>query len=328
MIAAFNRLLARLNLDAYILMLVGTVALASILPARGVFADIAEGIANAAIVLLFFLHGARLSRQAVIEGLSNWRLHLVVACTTFVIFPIIGLGIHAVPGVPPAIATGMLFLCLLPSTVQSSIAFTAVAGGNVAAAVCSASFSNLAGIVITPLLVTALMSAKSGGISLHAVVLIVFQLFLPFASGHLLRPWIAQWVIAQKKLLTFVDRGSILMVVYTAFGAAVVKGIWHQVSIGDLAVIALLSSVILALVLSITYIWARKMGFPREHIIVVQFCGSKKSLASGVPMAGVLFPATQVGAIILPLMFFHQIQLMVCAFLARKYAAGTKSPPL
>jgi len=156
-----NRLLAKLNLDAYILMLVGTVVLASILPARGAFATLAEYIADAAIVLLFFLHGARLSRQAVIEGIGNWRLHLVVATTTFVLFPIIGLGVHGLPGVPPAIATGMLFLCLLPSTVQSSIAFTAVAGGNVAAAVCSASFSNLAGIVITPLLVTALMSAKS-----------------------------------------------------------------------------------------------------------------------------------------------------------------------
>jgi len=318
----FNRLLAKLNLDAYILMLVGTVVLASILPARGGFATLAEGVANAAIVLLFFLHGARLSRQAVIDGIGNWRLHLVVACTTFIIFPIIGLGVHGIPGVPPAIATGMLFLCLLPSTVQSSIAFTAVAGGNVAAAVCSASFSNLAGIVLTPLLVTALMSAKAGGISLHAVVLIVFQLFLPFCGGHLLRPWIADWVVARKKLLTFVDRGSILMVVYTAFGAAVVKGIWHQVSLGDLAIIVVLSSLILAIVLTVTYLWARRMGFSREDIIVVQFCGSKKSLASGVPMAGVLFPAAQVGAIILPLMFFHQIQLMVCAFLARKYAAG------
>ena len=141
-----------------------------------------------------------------------------------------------------------------------------------------------------------------------------------------MRPWIADWVIAQKKLLTFVDRGSILMVVYTAFGAAVVKGIWHQVTLGDLAIIAALSSLILAIVLTVTYVWARRLGFSREDTIVVQFCGSKKSLASGVPMAGVLFPASQVGAIILPLMFFHQIQLMVCAFLARKYAAVAANP--
>jgi sodium/bile acid cotransporter 7 len=317
-----NKILNRLNIDVYILLLVGTVGLASILPARGIFAVLADGVADAAIVTLFFLHGARLSRQAVIDGASNWRLHLVVALTTFVLFPIIGLAVHAIPGLPPAIATGLLFLSLLPSTVQSSIAFTALAGGNVAAAVCSASFSNLAGIVLTPMLVAALMSAKSGGLSLHAVVVIVFQLFLPFCTGHLLRPLIAEWVTSRKKLLTFVDRGSILMVVYTAFGAAVVKGIWQQVSAGDLMIIVVLSSLMLALVLTTTLLVARRMGFSREDTIVIQFCGSKKSLASGVPMAGVLFPAAQVGGIILPLMFFHQIQLMVCAFLARKYAAS------
>jgi len=315
-----QNLLNRLNIDKYILMLVGTVLLASIEPARGIMAEIAEWIANAAIVALFFLHGARLSRQAVIEGASNWRLHLVVSVMTFGIFPLIGLAVHALPGIDPGIATGLLFLTLLPSTVQSSIAFTAMARGNVAAAVCSASFSNLAGIVLTPVLVAALMTAKSGGFSLHAVETIVVQLLLPFMAGHLLRPLIADWVMRNKALLTFVDRGSILMVVYTAFGAAVVKGIWHQVSLGDLSVIALLSSAMLAAVLTISFLIARWMRFSPEDSIVLQFCGSKKSLASGVPMAGVLFPAAQVGAVILPLMFFHQIQLMVCAYLARRYA--------
>jgi sodium/bile acid cotransporter 7 len=320
MIPRMQNLLNRLNIDKYILMLVGTVLLASIAPARGIMAEIAEWIANAAIVALFFLHGARLSRQAVIEGASNWRLHLVVSVMTFGIFPLIGLAVHALPGIDPGIATGLLFLTLLPSTVQSSIAFTAMARGNVAAAVCSASFSNLAGIVLTPVLVAALMTAKSGGFSLHAVETIVVQLLLPFMAGHLLRPLIADWVMRNKALLTFVDRGSILMVVYTAFGAAVVKGIWHQVSLGDLSVIALLSSAMLAAVLTISFLIARWMRFSPEDSIVLQFCGSKKSLASGVPMAGVLFPAAQVGAVILPLMFFHQIQLMVCAYLARRYA--------
>jgi len=320
MIPRMQNLLNRLNIDKYILMLVGTVLLASIEPARGIMAEIAEWIANAAIVALFFLHGARLSRQAVIEGASNWRLHLVVSVMTFGIFPLIGLAVHALPGIDPGIATGLLFLTLLPSTVQSSIAFTAMARGNVAAAVCSASFSNLAGIVLTPVLVAALMTAKSGGFSLHAVETIVVQLLLPFMAGHLLRPLIADWVMRNKALLTFVDRGSILMVVYTAFGAAVVKGIWHQVSLGDLSVIALLSSAMLAAVLTISFLIARWMRFSPEDSIVLQFCGSKKSLASGVPMAGVLFPAAQVGAVILPLMFFHQIQLMVCAYLARRYA--------
>ncbi|KPH60680.1 bile acid:sodium symporter, partial [Novosphingobium sp. ST904] len=147
-----NRLLSRLNIDPYLLLLVSTVGLASVLPARGVWADVAGGMADAGIALLFFLHGAKLSREAILDGARAWKLHLTVACLIFVLFPLIGLGVSAIPGLEPSLATGVLFLTLLPSTVQSSIAFTAIAGGNVAAAVCSASFSNLAGIFLTPVL--------------------------------------------------------------------------------------------------------------------------------------------------------------------------------
>jgi len=317
-------LLARLNVDPYVLLLLLMVALATFLPARGLWADIAGGATDAGIVLLFFLHGARLSRQAVVDGARNWRLHLAVAAMTFAVFPTLGLGIAALPGIDPALGIGILFLSLLPSTVQSSIAFTAMAKGNVAGAVCSAAFSNLAGIVVTPLLVALLISEKTGGISSDAVLTIALQLLLPFLTGHLLRPWIGGWVIRQKRLVTLVDRGSILLVVYTAFGAAVVEGLWRRVSPMDVGVIALVSAVLLAAVLIFSAMLGRWLGFDRADRIVLQFCGSKKSLATGVPMAGVLFPAAQVGAIILPLMLFHQIQLMVCAVLARRY--GENAP--
>jgi sodium/bile acid cotransporter 7 len=317
-------LLARLNVDPYVLLLLLMVALATVLPARAVWADIAGGATDAGIVLLFFLHGARLSRQAVVDGARNWRLHLAVAAMTFAVFPTLGLGIAALPGIDPALGIGILFLSLLPSTVQSSIAFTAMAKGNVAGAVCSAAFSNLAGIVVTPLLVALLISGKTGGFSSEAVLTIALQLLLPFLTGHLLRPWIGGWVIRQKRLVTLVDRGSILLVVYTAFGAAVVEGLWRRVSPMDVGVIALVSAVLLSAVLIFSAMLGRWLGFDRADRIVLQFCGSKKSLATGVPMAGVLFPAAQVGAIILPLMLFHQIQLMVCAVLARRY--GENAP--
>ena len=315
-------LLARFQIDSYLLMLLGTVVLASLVPARGIWAPIAGGIADAGIVALFFLHGARLSRQAVLDGLRNLRLHLAVAAMTFVIFPLLGLGIRALPGLEPELAAGLLFLTLLPSTVQSSIGFTAVARGNVAAAVCSASFSNLAGIFITPLLVALLITGKSGGVSTDMVLTIAFQLLLPFLAGHFLRPWIGDWVVRQKRLLAFVDKGSILMVVYTAFGAAVVEGLWHRVAPSDLALVLLISVVLLGVVLCISYAIARMMKLPRADAIVLQFCGSKKSLATGVPMAGVLFAPEQVGAILLPVVIFHQVQLMVCAVLAQRYRAA------
>lgn len=320
-----NALLTRLRIDPYILMLLATVALASVLPVRGIGADIAGIAADIGIVVLFFMHGAKLSRQAVIDGARHWRLHATVGAATFIMFPLLGLAIAALPFVDPWIATGMLFLTLLPSTVQSSIAFTAMARGNVAAAVCSASFSNLAAIVFTPVLVAVLITRQQGGVSGAAVVTIVTQLLLPFLAGHLLQPWIGGWIARQKALLTIVDRGSILLVVFTAFSAAVVDGLWGRVSTIDLIVIAALCAALLAVVLTTTRLVGKAMGFAREDLIVLQFCGSKKSLAAGVPMAGVLFAAPQVGAIILPLMLFHQMQLIACAVLAGRYGRATEA---
>ncbi len=308
-------------LEPLILALLGTVILASLLPARGSFAVWAGYAADAGIVLLFFLHGAKLSREAIWAGARNWRLHLAVFAVTFMLFPLLGLGFAALPFVPEVLAAGLLFLTLLPSTVQSSIAFTAIARGNVAAAVCSASFSNLIGILVTPALVALLMRVGGGGgVSLASVEAILLQLLLPFVAGHLLRPLIGGFVGRHKALLGIVDRGSILLVVYTAFGAAVVEGLWRRVSGGDLALLIILCLALLALILALTWALGRLMHLPREDAIVLLFCGSKKSLASGVPMAGVLFPAAQVGVVLLPIMLFHQFQLIACAIIARRYA--------
>ncbi len=309
--------------EPFILMLLGTVLLASILPPRGVIATVAGVAADIGIVLLFFLHGARLSREAIRAGARNWRLHAAVLAVTFVVFPLFGLGLSRIMTGP--VAAGILFLTLLPSTVQSSIAFTAIARGNVAAAVCSASFSNLLGIVVTPVLVAWLMGA-AGSISFESIEAIVLQLLVPFVAGHLLRPWIGAWVTRQKAMLTLVDRGSILLVVYSAFGAAVVEGLWHRLSPGDLALVAAICCVLLALVLLVTWGLGSLLGFTREDAIVLQFCGSKKSLASGVPMAGVLFAPAQVGVVLLPVMLFHQIQLIACAMIARRYAERPDDP--
>jgi sodium/bile acid cotransporter 7 len=313
--------------EPFILMLVGTVLLASFLPPRGSGVPIFRIAADAGIVLLFFLHGAKLSREAIVAGARNWRLHLAIFAVTFGLFPLLGLGLTSLPILDPEIAAGLLFLTLLPSTIQSSIAFTSIAGGNVAAAVCSASFSNLIGILLTPALVALLIHSTAGGsgagVSLASVKTILLQLLLPFVVGHALRPAIGGWVARHKPLVSVVDRGSILLVVYTAFGAAVVEGLWQRVSVAELAILLGLCVALLAIVLMASWGAARALGLTREDAIVFLFCGSKKSLASGVPMAGVLFPAPQVGLIILPLMLFHQIQLIACAIIARRL--GTRA---
>lgn len=314
-------------IDPFLLLLIATVALASLLPARGDGARIADAVADAGIVLLFFLHGAKLSRAAIWEGAKAWRLHLAVLGTTFAVFPLLGLASQQMDAVPDGMRAGLLFLTLLPSTVQSSIAFTAIARGNVAAAVVSASFSNLLGIVLTPLLVALLMQRTGSGslISLASIEGIVLQLLLPFLIGHLARPWIGGFVARHKAMIGRVDRGSILLVVYAAFSAAVVEGLWQTVSAGEMALLAGLCVALLAVVLGFTWGLGRMMGLSRAERIVLVFCGSKKSLATGVPMAGLLFPASAVGAILLPVMLFHQIQLMACAVLARRYGAQAEA---
>jgi sodium/bile acid cotransporter 7 len=312
--------------EPFILTLVGTVVLASLLPARGIWVELFHDASVAGIVLLFFLHGAKLSREAILSGVRNWRLHLAVFAATYLLFPLLGLGLGLLPLLAGPVAAGMLFLTLLPSTVQSSIAFTSMAGGNVAAAVCSASLSNLIGVILTPVLVAALMQGGEAGhaLSFASIEAIVLQLLLPFVVGHLMRPLIGGWVHRRKKLVTIVDRGSILLVVYAAFGAAVVEGLWHRLGLGDLAMILLLCSVLLGFVLAATWGAAKMMRLNREDAIVLLFCGSKKSLASGVPMAGVLFPPAQIGLVILPLMLFHQLQLIACAIIARRLGLGNR----
>jgi len=313
--------------DNFTLAIVGAVGLASLLPAGGVAADAVHVATVLAIALLFFLHGARLSREAVLSGALHWRLHLLVLCSTFVLFPLLGVAArYAFASVlPDSLLVGLLFLCLLPSTVQSSIAFTSIAHGNVAAAVCSASLSNLICIFLTPALVALLMNLK-GGVSPGAVGAIILQLLLPFLAGHFLRPWVGAFVARHRAAVGFVDRGSILLVVYLAFSEAVANGIWNVVGLGDLVKLLVVCAVLLAIVLATTTVVARQLGFERADEIAIVFCGSKKSLASGVPMAGVLFPLAQVGMAVLPLMLFHQIQLLACAALARRYASSRPAP--
>ncbi|WP_129305693.1 bile acid:sodium symporter family protein [Streptomyces sp. L2] len=321
------RLPSWIPIDPYILLLLGTVGLAALFPAEGTGADVASGASTAAIALLFFLYGVRLSTREALDGLRHWRLHITVLACTFVLFPVLGL---AARGLVPVLLTqplyqGLLFLTLVPSTIQSSIAFTSIARGNVPAAICAGSFSSLAGIVLTPLLAAGLIGGGAGGFSADSLVKIVLQLLVPFVAGQLLRHWLGDFVARHKKVLGLVDRGSILLVVYTAFSEGMAQGIWHQVSAVRLGALLAVEAVLLAVMLSLTWYGARALGFGREDRIAIQFAGSKKSLASGLPMASVLFGA-HASLAVLPLMLFHQMQLMVCAVIAKRRARDPEEP--
>ena len=321
--------LARLRLDPFTLALLATIALASLLPVRGAAAAVLDDATDLAIAALFFLHGARLSRDAVRAGALHWRLHLTILACTFVLYPLLGLLFrpfaHAL--LTPELYIGVLFLCALPSTVQSSIAFTSMAGGNVPAAVVSASMSSLLGVFLTPLLMGLLVGAQ--GAMAHpaqAIGHIMLQLLVPFLAGHFLRPWIGGWVERRRAILRYTDQGTILLVVYTAFSAAVNEGLWQKTPAPALLAVALCAVLLLAVAMSLITWLARRLGFSRFDEIPIVFCGSKKSLATGVPMAKVMFAAGSLGAIVLPIMIYHQIQLIVCAFIAQRYARQGQPP--
>jgi len=259
----------------------------------------------------------------VLAGILHWRLHLIVLGATFVIFPLLGLAMRPLSGtaLAPPLYVGLLFLCTLPSTVQSSVVFTSIAGGNVPAALCSASLSSVVGMVVTPLLVGLLLQAE-GGPSLNGVGTIVTHLLLPFLAGQILQPWLDGWLQRHRRVVGLVDRTAILLMVYGVFSAATLSGLWSRTSAGSLLVVELIDGVLLAAMLAITAIAARRFGFSREDEIAIVFCGSKKSLVTGITMANVLFVGASLGLVVLPLMIFHQLQLMVCATLARRYALG------
>lgn len=321
-------LLRRLLPDPFILTLVGVLLLATFMPASGRAADTLGVVATTAIVMLFFLHGLRLPRDNLLAALTHWRLHLAILGTTFVALPLFSLALSAVwPSLLPAgLWAGVLFLATLPSTVQMSIALTSMAGGNVAASVAAAAASNLLGVIATPLVAGLLLSASGGGVPLSGIWKIVMQLLLPFIAGHLMRPLLGGWATRQRALLSWADRATVLIAVYTAFSAAVIQGLWKQFAPMTVVALLLVCVVLLGLVLGWTGLLARWLGLAPADARSLRYAGATKSLVSGVPMAKVLFPSAEIGLVMLPIMIYHQLQLMIGAMLARRQGNQTHDP--
>jgi sodium/bile acid cotransporter 7 len=307
--------------DPLVVLILSALLLGLLLPARGTAADVLDVLRTAAVVLLFFLYGARMSTEEIRAGLRNWRLQGSMLAATYVAFPLLGLLAQLLPDtlVAPEVKTGLLYLSLLPSTVQASIVFTSVARGNVAGAITGATISNLVGIVLTPLLVGLLLVRTTGGVGNPAGILL--QLLLPFAVGRLLHRWIGPWVRAHARLTRVADRGSIVLIAYASVSAATVSGAWAHVTWLAVVVLVVVCAVMLASMLVLTWTGGGRLGLDRPDRIALLMCGSKKSLATGLPMAAVLFSPTLAASVALPVIVFHQLQLATCAVLARRLAS-------
>lgn len=317
-----------LGIDPFALFIVGAVVLAAFAPIAGRASEIADHVAVGVVALLFFFQGARLSREAIVAGISHVRLHALIFATTFVVFPLLGLALAPLGRslVAAELYDGVLMLCATPATIQSAVVFTALARGNVAAAVCSASLSSVLGVLVSPLLLRAL-GVGDVEVSWQTLADVTLQLVVPLLLGHLARPWLGATVARHRGLFKAYDQGTIVLLVYLAFSDAVVHGLFETLGLRDFAALVVLDLVLLLVVLAFTVTASRRLGFSKEDEVTIVFGGSKKSLASGVAFANVLFPAEVAGRLLLPLMIFHQLQLMASTVLAGRYAARPEAEP-
>ncbi len=319
------RLLSQFVPDRFILMLTGIIVLASVLPVRDQGLVLAGHVSNAAIFALFFFHGLRLAHRAVWDGLKHWRLQLAVLACTFAAMPLAGLSLsHLVPGIlAPELWLGVLFLCALPSTVQSAIAYSSMAGGNIAASVIAAALSNLAGVILTPLIFAAIAQATGAEISAGAIMKIATLLLLPFALGQIAQRWLSGWAERRRAWIGRMDRLTIILTVYVTFSAAVNDGLWQRLDGTELGILFALVSVLLIIAFGTSWTIGGVIGVGRADRITLLFSGTHKTLATGAPMARILFPAAQAGLIIIPLMIYHQLQLFVSAWIAARLARNS-----
>lgn len=319
------RKLAQFLPDGFTLCILAVVILGAFFPCSGEAARWVGIASKIAICLLFFLQGARLSRAAVLAGILHWRLHLQIFTSTFIAFPLLGLALQPVFGtlLAPPLYVGLLFLCTLPSTVQASVIFTSIAGGNVAAALCSASLSSIIGMVLTPLLVGLLLHAH-GESSISGIFSIALQVLVPFVAGQIAQGWLEPWMKRNQKTVRRVDLGSILLMVYGAISAATLSGMWRLLPVQNFVALVLVDGCLLAVMLSINILVARRVGFARRDEIAIAFCSTQKSLIMGIPMANALFAGSTLGFVVLPMIVYHQMQFMTCANIARRYARGER----
>ncbi len=281
-------------------------------------------INRAGVALIFFLNGAALAFASFKSGALRWPLHLVVQSATYLLFPLLGLGLLFLAGglISPALALGFFFLCALPSTVSSSVAMTSAARGNVPAALLNATLSRILGVFLSPIWIGWMINSQGAHtISLGKVVLdLVIWLIFPLMLGQLSRPFIAGWVKRHKAKVFLVDRGTILIIIYTSFCDSIMRGVWSDE--GVMTVLAALAGGLLLFTIVFAGVSAvcRALKFSDEDRIAAVFCGSKKTIASGVPMSQLILGSDpRIGLILLPLMIYHPMQLVICGMLARRW---------
>src|SRR5690606_18218439 len=145
----------KLKIDKFVLFIIVVIGIAYLFPTWGTKKSSIplDTISAIGISLIFFFYGLKLSPEKLKAGLKNWKLHLLVQASTFLIFPLIVLACRPLLQTQEqeTIWLGFFFLAALPSTVSSSVVMVSMAKGNLPAAIFNASISGIVGIAVTPL---------------------------------------------------------------------------------------------------------------------------------------------------------------------------------
>ena len=323
MLKQLVNLFSKVGLNAFFFLMIGAIFLAWLYPSPGIAESPLHlpAIAGIGVSVIFFFYGAKLSPESLINGLSKWRLHLVVQLSTFVLFPLTIIAVRhlfadyfATP-----IGIGIFYLAALPSTVSSSVVLVSIARGNIAAAIFNASISSILGIVVTPLWMSSLLGKTQPDFDLsHTIFQLCIQVLLPVVIGLFLHHKLKNWVSGYKNTLRNFDQMIILLIVYTSFCESFSGDQFNNFSISEIIFLGSMMLVLFLVVFLLMNQISLWMGFKREERITVIFCGSKKSLVQGAVMGKVLFPDQAIlGVVLLPLMLYHALQLLAGSTIAK-----------
>lgn len=288
-----------------------------------------SAITKYGVGIIFFFYGLRLSPEKLRTGLSNWKLHLLIQSTTFILFPAFVLLFSFLldDSEFKLFWLGSFYLAALPSTVSSSVVLVSIAGGNLPAAIFNASISSIIGIFVTPLWMSFFIEQTGGSAELTDVIIkLCLQVLAPVILGLLLHSKIGSFAERYKKWLRYFDQSIILLIVYTAFCESFYGDMFSDHSLSEIFLLGLVMFMFFLFMFCLMYMLSSFLKFNREDRITILFCGSKKSLVQGAVMGRVLFPnPVTFGIILLPLMLYHALQLIAGSIIAERMARQSKS---
>lgn len=325
----FN-VLAKVGLDPFILVLAGIIVLANYWPEPGIQTGpfSLASLANYGVSFIFFFYGLRQKPETLKVGLSNWRLHLLIHATTFLLFPLLAFAGKTIFQTPSSeeLWTGIFFQSTLPSTVSSAVVMVSIAGGNIPAAIFNASLSSTIGVFITPLWMGLLLNSAESSFDLsHVFIKLIIQVIIPVLLGVYFHSRFGHFAEKYRKNMRYFDQTIILMIVYTSFSESFSQHMFKGFGVKDILFLSLGLVGFFLLVFFLVSRICQFLNFNRADTITALFCGSKKSLVHGTVMAKVLFAhSVNTGVILLPVMLYHTLQLIVGSIIAQKMARNSE----